>query len=462
MDAETRETINSLNQSGWENAEKTMRQIEQTLERFRDNAGMLENEKMQLHDLGNGQMHNFLVLDKNDVELGTFKIDKDGNLESSINDKALINREVKGEVIKNQDEFLHDIGATVEDRKAVQEMMAKYMSRPEEPEMSFEQGMKNLNEQYDKMLENATGNKEMTRQIERMRKNAMEAAKDSTCNRKETKQELDLLKKEISELQKSLNQEIAVARINGYDACRANRIEYLGNQITEKSIQACKKAAQMPTMKQELLKGFTKTKEVILKGYDKVMAGIKEKIDAGKTALDKMKSAVERANEKFQAIGDTAYTGLTEKIETINRGYIARVYAADKSIADNLAKMRNNLEKSCERQANVKGAIKDVWRAMKGQERTGEKARFTPAQKAAIDKLNKEINSLHKGMVRLKKNFNRSRDISIILINDARDHRKEAGLGKSQTLEKMIEKAQKETIQQPQINTKKVEMGRER
>ena len=26
MDAETRETINSLNQSGWENAEKTMKQ----------------------------------------------------------------------------------------------------------------------------------------------------------------------------------------------------------------------------------------------------------------------------------------------------------------------------------------------------------------------------------------------------------------------------------------------------
>lgn len=472
MDEETREEINSMNQNGWENPEKTMKQIEQTLDEFRVNAGMGENEKMKLLDLGNGQKHDFLVLDKNDVELGTFKVDKDGKLEVNINDKALTDREVKKEVINNRNKFLHDMGATTEERKIAQDMMAKFMTK-KEPEMSsadkdgraaksFEQTMGNLNKQYDKMLENAAGNKQMTRQIEKMRKEAMEAAKQPTRSRKDVKQELNSLKKEISELQKSLNNEIAVTRINGYDPGRANRIERLGNEITEKSIEACEKAAQIPTLKQDLKNGFEKTKEVISKGCDKVMSGFKEKIEAGKTALGKMADTVGKANEKFMAIGDTAYTSLSEKIEDINRGYIARTYAADKSIADNLTKMRNGLEKSYERQANVKGALQDVWRAMKGQERTGAKAEFSDRQKAMLGNLNKMIQGVHKEMDGLEKEFNLSRDVSKILINEARDHRREAGLDKSNTLEKMIEKAQQQAIQNPKVRTKKVDMGLER
>ena len=472
MDEETREEINSMNQNGWENPEKTMKQIEQTLDEFRANAGMDENEKMKLLDLGNGQKHDFLVLDKNDVELGTFKVDKDGKLEVNINDKALTDREVKKEVINNRNKFLHDMGATTEERKIAQDMMAKFMTK-KEPEMSsadkderaaksFEQTMGNLNKQYDKMLENAAGNKQMTRQIEKMRKEAMEAAKQPTRSRKDVKQELNSLKKEISDLQKSLNNEIAVARINGYDPGRANRIERLGNDITNLSIEACDIAAQMPTLKQELKKGFEKAKELISKGYDKVMSGFKEKIETGKTALGKMTDTVGKANEKFMAIGDTAYTSLSEKIEDINRGYIARTYAADKSIADNLTKMRNGLEKSYERQANVKGALQDVWRAMKGQERTGAKAEFSDRQKAMLGNLNKMIQGVHKEMNGLEKEFNLSRDVSKILINEARDHRREAGLDKSNTLEKMIEKAQQQAIQHPKVRTKKVDMGLDR
>lgn len=471
MDEETREEINSMNQNGWENPEKTMKQIEQTLDEFRANAGMDENEKMKLLDLGNGQKHDFLVLDKNDVELGTFKVDKDGKLEVNINDKALTDREVKKEVINNRNKFLHDMGATTEERKIAQDMMAKFMTTKEQ-EMpgadkdgrakSFEQTMGNLNKQYDKMLENAAGNKQMTRQIEKMRKEAMEAAKQPGRSRKDVKQELNSLKKEISDLQKSLNNEIAVARINGYDSGRANRIERLGNDITNLSIKACETAAEMPTLKQELKKGFEKAKEVISKGCDKVMSGFKEKIEAGKTALGKMDDTVGRANEKFMAIGDTAYTSLSEKIEDINRGYIARTYAADKSIADNLTKMRNGLEKSYERQANVKGALQDVWRAMKGQERTGAKAEFSDRQKAMLGNLNKMIQGVHKEMDGLEKEFNLSRDVSKILINEARDHRREAGLDKSNTLEKMIEKAQQQAIQNPKVRTKKADIGLER
>lgn len=282
-------------------------------------------------------------------------------------------------------------------------------------------------------------------------KEAKVAAKaEKVQSRAEAKEELANLKEEIANLYMDLRQETSVAKMNGYNPENVARIESLGKEIADKTEKYAEKKAELPSIKNQTIsivnEKVSAVKDQLSKGFEKIKGALDEKINSGFNALERIKETVHDANEMFAAQKDSAYTNLVENVERTHRNWMAINHAVDNKIVGFYEKQIERLEKSFDKKAEIKGALKDLGRALTGKERTGEKAEYTPAQKEMLDLLKSRRDFFVGEMQNLEERFETSKAAAINNIKSAQEFRRDVGLDFSASLEKNMQKAQAESI----------------
>ena len=259
------------------------------------------------------------------------------------------------------------------------------------------------------------------------------------------------LKNEINSLYSDLEYELKVAELNGFNKQKSDRIEYICSNIADKTISAAKVKSSIPSLKEQTMEMIKDSRQNIAEkvqhGFNKIVAGLNMKINAGKNTLNMMKEEVEKANDRFSARIDTKYTGVSEKIEQLNRNWMSVNYNIDKTIAKNIDHIKDSISKIYDRTAEIKGAFQDLGRAVTGQERTGEKADLTPTQKNVISALETFSQNMKSDMTEMKKQYELSKEISAYSLSSVQEHRQSVRLDFSKTLDEACKNAMKRTIE---------------
>ena len=234
-------------------------------------------------------------------------------------------------------------------------------------------------------------------------------------------------------------------------------ISDMSQLITKDTILAIKEREELPSVKEAVMQYCDNLKEDVKEKlgqfFDKIKVALEMKIEAGRNALNQIKDVLVRANERYAAEKDTAYTGVTEKVAQISRNYMAVAYSIDKAIANTYDKIHEICERSYEKQAEVKGALKDLGRALTGQERTGETADFTDRQRNVLEKLEEKSGIVKTNMATLEQSYEMSKTVSAYNLGAVQEHRQSVGLNPLKGLDAMLKEAESRHIEKRAAQT---------
>lgn len=390
-----------------------------------------------------------LMLFMNDLEVGTMTA-KDQVIFTR-NEALMDELEVRNEIVaelKNNEPTFNMEDSTVKQAKA---LMENTIPVPKEDitKSTLESINKSIESQgVDNLF---TKNQEKLISAVEKEKNKGPSFIEAIKNRHSKQNDFKELKDEIGSLYNELEYELKIAELNGFNKTQAERIEKIGSDIADKTINAAKIKSTIPSLKEMTMEMVKSTRsnlaDKIQQGYNKITEGLNAKVNAGRNTLANMKSEIEKSNDRFMARIDTKYTGLSEKIEQLNRNWMTVTYSIDKTIANNIDHLKDNISKVCDRTAEIKGAFQDLGRAITGKERTGEKAELTPTQKNIISTLESYSQSMKSEMAEMKRNYQLSKEMSAYNISSAQEHRQSVGLNFSQSLDAACKNAMQRSIE---------------
>lgn len=420
--------------------DETWKELEDELERVSEEFS-IQKDGITLVNFGS-RTTPALCIEVNGVIAENISIDKNGKMEIDRMD----NVEATLSVQETSKENIKDI-AGQKDMTQVFEEMTHTDITPENISRS-----EILQKVFDKINGTLTEQGIESKYSKNMQKQALkEAGKEEYPNRREMKSKLNETKEVINSLYKELQQETAIARANGFSLENTERINVIGEKIATETIKMATYQDNLPSLKESVMDAIKNKSEIlkvsIKESFDKVKVGLDMKIQTGVTALKQLKNEVSKANEQFLSIKDTAYTNVIESTEQIHRNWMAVNYSIDKTMVNEIDKQCERLEKSYEKKANIKGAVKDVWRAITGNERTGERAEFTPKQTRTLEALKSLANNMRADMKDMKKDYEISKAASIQNMHGAQEYRKDTGLNLSESLEKNMQKAKERSIE---------------
>jgi hypothetical protein len=432
--------LKNLATQEWDNAKDTFSEIANSISKMAQVAE-LNDEEIDIINFGSRSKPNLVIITDDGVELGVIDVSPEGYVTSNVHNNIKAAKEVNEEIKENLDKFSQ--GAKDEELRSKVKDLIKQFTTPSSVEdvnreVSQQDLLTNAFANINKSLEESGIDWAETKKIQGKIMNTVDNLASPMLPRKDILNQLKDVKKEIEGLYDKLKQETAIAKVNGYDGKAAEQINNIGDRIKDATIRACELQASLPTIKQEIGRHFKEASLAVSHGLNKVKAALDKKIQAGKTTLDKMGKTVHEANEKFFSQRDTAYTNLTEKIQQLNRNYMSLSFSIDRSISQNLDKVKDTLEKSYNRGAEIKGALKDLGRAIAGKDRTGEKAELNNAQKAILQTLQSKSQEYKDEMASLKDNYKASQQISLANIKGAQELRKSVGLDFSKSLNERI------------------------
>lgn len=435
--------LKSLASDSWLNQDDSWKMLSESFVSLRDSAGLDKDATLDIVNFGSKSQPNlFILADK--VELGTITMNEIGEVDTVVNKEARASIEVDKEVKENLKDFAKEVGDKDLEKSA--DKVVDSMTHPENPKMDPMQAV------FDDINDSIIAAGGDPKDSIRMQQKAMRDAGIKMPSRHDIKHQIKANEKEINSIYNALNREMAIAKINGLDPKNIEAINEKSEQIKKLTFKNLKLRAEMPTRRQTVLNGFENAKAAINKTFDRVGVAIDKKIEAGKEALTRIKDTVKDANEKFAAQRDTAYTGLTEKVEQINRDYLSVCYSVDRSMAKNIDKLKEHLEKSYDRKAEIRGAFRDLGRAITGKERHADKPEFTKSQKNVLSMLEGMSKACKDEMKELKIEYDISRDLSKINLRGAQDYRESTGLKRSNWLDEKIKDVSSKNIGEKKVS----------
>ena len=268
--------------------------------------------------------------------------------------------------------------------------------------------------------------------------------------RKAMKEELRTVKEDLYKTFAEITIESEKAKDStGITAEKAQEFVSKAKEISDQTKYYISLKEQLPTRREAAL-DMVKTaaesvKTTIKEQFNKLERLVDRGIKAGRNALHQIKDSITHANERFAAGKDTAYTGLTEKVEQIHRNWMATTYSIDKSIAQTCEQIRNNLEQHYDKKQEIKAAFKDgianIGRAFTGQERQMTEVELTDRQFKVLDFLADKAESARENMAQTKQDYELSLAITQQNIRGAQEHRQEVGLDTSKKLKDILQDA---------------------
>ena len=438
LTASALDILKNLAAQEWDNAKDTFSEIANSISKMAQVAE-LNDQEIDIINFGSRSKPNLFVITDDGVELGVIDVSPEGYVTSNVHDNIKAAKEVTEEIKENLDKFSQ--GAKDEELRGKVKDLIKQFTTPSSiedvnREVSQQDLLTNAFANINKSLEESGIDLAATKNIQGKIMEKVDGV--MPLRRGDVLSQLKDVQKEIECLYDKLKQETAIAKVNGYDSKAAEQINNIGERIKDATIRACELQTSLPTIKQEIGRHFKEASLKVSHGLNKVKAALDKKIQAGKSTLDQMGKTVHEANEKFFSQRDTAYTNLTERIQQLNRNYMSLSFSIDRSISQNLDKVRDTLEKSYNRGAEIKGALKDLGRAIAGKDRTGEKAELNNAQKSILQSLQSKSQEYKDEMASLKDNYKASQQISLANIKGAQELRQSVGLDFSKSLNERI------------------------
>lgn len=404
----------------------------------------LKNNSLDIVNLGN-RVRPDLWLNAEGTDIGTLSVSSDSNITVNLDENAFakvrVAEEVKEalfEALDNEEPWINEITS---DNK--NDAMSLIESKPED----MMTRTKVAKETIDKINQSLAG-KGLDNPLEKQQKkllSEMEKADKKDIKNLDAKTQYKDTVGELSSLYSQLKEQLEIAKENGFSEKESVKIQDIAEKIAQKSVDAAALKSQIPTFKDRVMKTVSdksaEVKNSVTASINKIKAGIDAKIQAGRNALGMIKNEVSAANDRFYARTDTLYTGLTEKVEQVSRDWKALTYTVDKNICNSMEQLKGTLEKSYDRQAEIKGAFKDLGRAIVGKERTGERTDYTEVQKACLTFLTSSSQKLQNEMHSIKMEYDVSLAASIHNVKSAQEHRSSSGLDFSKSLDDNIKNA---------------------
>lgn len=446
--------LKNLATQEWDNAKDTFSEIANSISKMAQVAE-LNDQKIDIINFGSRSKPNLFIITDEGVELGVIDVTPEGHVTSNVHDNIKAAKEVNEEIKENLDKFSK--GANDEELRNKAKDLIKQFTTPSSVEdvnreVSQQDLLTNAFANINKSLEESGIDLEATKKIQGKLMNTVDEM--MPLRRGDVLSQLKDVQKEIENLYDKLKQETSIAKVNGYDSKAAEQINNIGERIKDATIRACELQTSLPSIKQEIGRHFKEAALAVSHGLNKVKAALDKKIQTGKTTLDKMGKTVHEANEKFFSQRDTAYINLTEKIQQLNRNYMSLSFSINRSISQNLDKIKDTLEKSYNRSAEIKGALKDLGRAIAGKDRTGEKVELNNAQKSILQSLQSKSQEYKDEMASLKDNYKASQQISLANIKGAQELRQSVGLDFSKSLNERIKDISAREIGEKKTHTK--------
>lgn len=269
------------------------------------------------------------------------------------------------------------------------------------------------------------------------------------------KKEFKALEEKRQQYEKSYKREIAIARSCGMDAKTSERINHTQNSINEcvkKQLALGNELADRElAVKNEIKTSLDNIRENVSQAFSNLKTNIVNKVVTELAAMKAINNKVKQANRdvmaKVSTAKDTYSTRLVEEVERANRKMLARNYALDQKSLKKLEKTLERLEKSYNRKANIKEAVKNLGRAFAGKEQVlPDKNNYTKGDSFIIDFIKEQINDLQKEMKTLEKQFEMSKAMSLQNLRSAQELRRDNKMKDSKELDRRLDEAKKDSI----------------
>ncbi|MBO4847236.1 MAG: hypothetical protein J5525_13205 [Lachnospiraceae bacterium] len=299
-----------------------------------------------------------------------------------------------------------------------------------------------MKEKLDKQLakeEKREAKREAKEEKRRLNPSAFDKRREAVNRYKE-------LKVDINARYDKLQNELSIAKMNGYTAKDA---EYFSNEfknVYERSFKAVEARQEIPSMgatiakaaaeKSEELKESTKAKASPI--LNKLKTYLDIKIEAGREVLGRAGEAVHNANQKAFAVGKSAYAGLSENLHSMVRGY--------KQIDRGLGILQERAYKSLyqvaetafERSGDVKTAIGNVGRAMAGKEALENPGYVSNAELNVLSRIQAHINENVERNNQLAEDISLSAAVSVVNMASVQENREASGINRSSRMDDKI------------------------
>ena len=187
---------------------------------------------------------------------------------------------------------------------------------------------------------------------------------------------------------------------------------------------------EVAAQKSEQAKSFAQEK--IVPPLAKLKTYLDIKIEAGREVLGRAGDAIHDANQKAFSLGDTAYTGLSENLHSMVRGY--------KQIDRGLGILQERAYKSLyqvaetafERSGDVKTAIGNVGRAMENP------GYVSNAELNVLSRIQAHINENVERNNQLAEDISRSAAVSVVNMASVQENREANGINRSSRMDDKI------------------------
>lgn len=329
-----------------------------------------------------------------------------------------------------------------------------------ERHVDWKEQLKEISEQFMRQEEPQINNLseiEYNQEMER-KPDVLPKEKDTEqpSNYLDLKKEVKELDEKMKEMRAALDKELSVAKMNGMSQDAADRIFELQGRIEQTRQLSEKHLSEISSIehqiKEHMSAGFRESGEKIREAVGKAKEGLFDKtigaVAATKALCGKVREANKTRMEKGQINRDTFSTILMENVNQVGRNWMAFNYGRDHMISNALDKAADTVEKAFEHVSNVKEAFKDLGRALTGKERQNSKGELSPGQLGIVNGLRGISSELKNEMQNIKKDFEVSKNISILNVKGAIENREESrhDMKPSNSLRKRFEAAKEASI----------------
>jgi hypothetical protein len=408
--------------------------LESKIEDMARNAGLESSEKISVENFGNGNRPSLFVMSESGRELGTIDITREGGLIVTDFAKPDVRDVVKQEVVQEMAEFketadgLNRNDALKEAEKGLDTSL----------DDTLKKGFDAINAAY------SEAGIDVDRKMQKMQDKMLNKSADRKSEIKSLKSELKDINRRIDGLMEDVQQEISIAKVNGFNRDNADRIEKNCQEIADLTKEAALLKEEIDTYGKTAHFHISDIGEAVKNGFEKMKAAADVKIQSGINTLSNIRDTVRDANAKFYTMKETAYVGLEEKVEAYLRNDWCTRYAADKVSIANIDKIKAGIEHAHDRSVEIKGAFKNLGRAVIGREQqTYEKQEMSAAQQKIIQGLDKIRGMYEKEMGMIESRYEMSKEISVMNIESIQELRQDNGLDVSKSLDARIADIQK-------------------
>lgn len=270
------------------------------------------------------------------------------------------------------------------------------------------------------------------------------------------KRDTKLLAERMQVLQKELDKELSIAAMNGMTPETGDRIVSIQREINLSQEKTQRNLETIQSIEEKTRSNISsKSKEIgekISGSLNKVKENLMDKLVAGVSATKAISSKVREANENVMERGaiakDTMNTNLEESVHQISRNWMSFNYQKNMVLSNSLDKLADTMTKVFERSSNIKEAFKDLGRALSGKDRQHTEASISDRQQGIVNKIRGMSENLRAEMGNLEKEFNMSRDLSLMNLQGAREFREESkqDIKENNGLEKRFSQAKEASI----------------